>query len=295
MSEDRSGRELTPREAGPEGGDSALAPVPEADSRAIERFSAGPKAHMVGLTEERSAQIVRQSGNARNIVFLAVIVISLFIPVYWFYENGIPAVGAEGRLAREKDVQYVTDVERGYELFRANCATCHGDNGQGGVGPPLNDQAKLFNALTDDGQPGTGHLNPNYITTVLEVGGRYVCGDAQSIMQPWREPNGPLNYRQVEELVAWITASDDITFQYEPSSHAAGAATPEPGHEGPVTVRGWRDPEWTPSPGESSPPACWRNPSGRSVARLRLPRRRARSSPAHPTSLGSSRSRRPAA
>ena len=90
---------------------------------------------MVGLTEERSAQIVRQSGNARNIVFLAVIVISLFIPVYWFYENGIPAVGAEGRLAHEKDVQYVTDVERGYELFRANCATCHGDNGQGGVGP----------------------------------------------------------------------------------------------------------------------------------------------------------------
>ena len=36
-------------------------------------------------------------------------------------------------------------------------------NGQGGVGPPLNDQAKLYNALTADGQPGTGHLNPNYI------------------------------------------------------------------------------------------------------------------------------------
>src|SRR5688572_32532895 len=118
MSEDRSGRELTPREAGPEGGDSALAPVPEADSRAIERFSAGPKAHTIGLTEERSAQIVRQSGNARNIVFLAVIVISIFIPVYWFYENGIPAVGAEGRLEKEGEVQYVTDVERGYELYR---------------------------------------------------------------------------------------------------------------------------------------------------------------------------------
>ena len=91
MSEDRSGRELTPREPGAEGGDSALVPIPEADSRAVERFSAGPKAHMVGLTEERGAQIVRQSGNARNVVFLAVLIISLFIPVYWFYENGIPA------------------------------------------------------------------------------------------------------------------------------------------------------------------------------------------------------------
>src|SRR4029079_2229744 len=93
MSEDRQGRELTPREPGPEEGDSALAPVPEADSRGVERFSAGPKAHMVGLTEVRGAEIVRQSGNARNVVFLAVLVISLFIPVYWFYENGIPAIG----------------------------------------------------------------------------------------------------------------------------------------------------------------------------------------------------------
>ena len=122
MTDERSGRELTPREPDRPGSDSAITPVPEADSRAVERFSAGPKAHTVGLTEERTAQIVRQSGNARNVVFLAVLVVALFIPVYWFYENGIPAIGAEGRLGREADVQYVTDVERGYELYLANCA-----------------------------------------------------------------------------------------------------------------------------------------------------------------------------
>jgi mono/diheme cytochrome c family protein len=263
MSDERSGRELTPRELGLEGSDSAITPVPEADSRAVERFSAGPKAHTVGLTEERTAQIVRQSGNARNLVFLSVLVISLFIPVYWFYENGIPAVGAEGRLEREADVQYVTDVERGYELYQANCAECHGEQGQGGVGPPLNDQTKLYNALTADGDPGTGHLNPNYINTVLTVGGRYVCGDPNSVMQAWREPNGPLNYRQVEELIAWITASDDIVFEYDPAAHGAAASpaadmADPAAHEGAVTVRGWRDPDWTPAPGSSPPPACWR-------------------------------------
>jgi hypothetical protein len=80
------------------------------------------------------------------------------------------------------EVQYVTDVERGYELYLANCQSCHGDNGQGGVGPPLNNQPKLYNALTADGQPGTGHLNPDYIDNVLTVGGRYVCGDPNSLM-----------------------------------------------------------------------------------------------------------------
>ena len=264
MTDERSGRELTPREPGAEGGDSAITPVPEADSRAVERFSAGPRAHQVGLTEERSAKIVRQSGNARNVVFLAVLVVSLFIPVYWFYENGIPAVGAEGRLAREKDVQYVTDVERGYELYLANCAQCHGENGEGGVGPPLNDPAKLYNAVTEEGDAGSGHLNPNYINTVLTVGGRYVCGDPNSIMQAWREPNGPLNYRQIEELIAWITASDDIVFEHEESSHggdatpAGDAADANTAQEGAVTVRGWRDPEWTPEPGATPPPECWR-------------------------------------
>ncbi len=94
----------------------------DGESRDVERFSAGPRAHSVELTEERSAQIVRQSANARNVVFLAILVVALFIPVYWFYESGVPALGTEGRLAAEADAQYVTDVARGYELYIANCA-----------------------------------------------------------------------------------------------------------------------------------------------------------------------------
>jgi hypothetical protein len=35
---------------------------------------------------------------------------------------------------------------------------------------------------------------------VLTVGGRYVCGDPKSVMPVWAQPNGPLNYRQIEEI-----------------------------------------------------------------------------------------------
>jgi uncharacterized cupredoxin-like copper-binding protein/mono/diheme cytochrome c family protein len=259
MADDRSGRELAPRGSGEiEAPGSELTPV-DGERRDVERFSAGPRAHSVGLTEERSAQIVRQSANARNIVFLAILLIALFIPIYWFYESGIPALGTEGRMDAEADVQYVTDVARGYELYLANCAECHGDNGQGGVGPPLNDQGKLYNVLTPAGQPGNGHLNPDYLDNVLTVGGRYVCGNPDSLMQAWKRPAGPLNYRQVEELIAWITASQDVVFKRKVETHgeAAGAGAAEP-----EMVSGWRDPNYQPGPDDTPVPDCWTKPAG---------------------------------
>jgi uncharacterized cupredoxin-like copper-binding protein/mono/diheme cytochrome c family protein len=256
MSEDKTGRELAPREPSEVGPpDGSLTPV-EGDDREVERFSAGPRAHSVGLTEERSAKIVRQSANARNIVFLAILLIALFIPVYWFYESGIPALGTEGRLAAEADTQYVTDVARGYELYLANCATCHGEDGQGGIGPRLNDQGKLYNVLTVGGDSGTGHLNPEYLHNVLNVGGRYVCGDPNSLMAQWQQPAGPLNYRQIEELIAWVTASQDVTFERRVETHG------EEVQGEPEVISGWRDPDYQPGPEDTPVPDCWKAPGG---------------------------------
>jgi mono/diheme cytochrome c family protein/uncharacterized cupredoxin-like copper-binding protein len=251
MTEDRTGRELTPTS------DSPVTPTP-VEGGAVDRFSASQSAHTIGLTEERAAQVVQQSGRARAVAFLAILLVALFIPVYWFYDIGVPALGIESRTSKEANAQMVNDVSQGYALFENNCARCHGDQGQGGIGPPLNDQAKLYNAVTAQGLPGTGHLNPNYITTVLTVGGRYVCGDANSVMPVWLQPGGPLNYRQVQEIVAWLTASKDITFEYTPAQAETGAG-PAPTAE---TVSGWRDPQYTPQPGATPVPACWRNPSG---------------------------------
>jgi mono/diheme cytochrome c family protein/uncharacterized cupredoxin-like copper-binding protein len=245
----RTGKELTPRED-----DGRIAPVTSGDQIDVERFSAGPRAHAVGLTEERAAQVIKQSGGARSTAFLVVLIIALFIPVYWFYDLGVSALGMDGRMEKTKQTQYVTDVARGYELFINNCATCHGSAGLGNVGPPLNNQDKLYNAMTADGKPGTGHLNPNYLLKVLSVGGRYVCGDAKSLMPAWLAPAGPLNYRQIEELISFLTASTDTTFEYPPEgSHSTDAKR---------EVAGWRDPAYEPAAGAPTPPACWRNPSG---------------------------------
>ena len=258
MTDERTGRELTPR---PEEPASAVTPresdLPTRPESAVgERFSAGEQAHTVGLTEERAAKIVKQSGNARMVAFLGVLFLVLFIPIYWLYDIGLPVIGDQGRLAQEAQNQQVTDVSQGYALFLANCARCHGDRtARAASVRVLNDQGKLYNTVTAAGAPGPGHLNPNYINNVLTVGGRYVCGDPNSVMPVWAQPNGPLNYRQIQQIIAWITASKDVTFTYAPTAAegAAGATAPPP-----TQVSGWRDPNYTPPPDATPVPACWK-------------------------------------
>lgn len=258
MSDERSGRELTPR---PEEEAGAVTPregaLPQPSTTAVDRFYAGDTAHTVGLTEERAAQVVRQSGNARFVAFLAALVFVLFIPIYWIYDIGVPALGVDGRLVAEEQQQYVTDVARGHELYLANCARCHGPNGEGGIGPPLNDQAKLYQAVTEQGLPGRGHLNPDYIRTVLTVGGRYICGDPNSLMQAWLQPVGPLNYREVEEIIQFIVASDEVNWVHAPDHAEPGETLPPP-----EEMHGWRDADLSPGPDFTPPPACWRAPAG---------------------------------
>ena len=85
---------------------------------------AGEQAHTVGLTEERAAQIVRQSGNARNVAFLAVLIVVLFIPVYWFYDIGMPVLGVDGRLDEEADRSTSPTCRAATRSILANCASC---------------------------------------------------------------------------------------------------------------------------------------------------------------------------
>jgi cytochrome c len=102
---------------------------PPSEPAPVERFAAPPSAHQLALTAERAAQVVRQSGNARWVGFLTVLVVVLFTIAYWFYELGIPGVANSSRLTKETEAQSVTSVERGYNLFQANCARCHGPRG----------------------------------------------------------------------------------------------------------------------------------------------------------------------
>ncbi len=217
-------------------------PVPRepAEVAPAERFTAPPQAHTVGLSAERAAKIVRQSGSSRWVAFLVVSLIVIFVIGYFFYELGVPGIEGSSRMEKETAAQQVTDVERGAALYTANCARCHGDAGQGGIGPVLNEQAKLLT-----------HLTPQYLETVLTVGGRYVCGDPNSLMLAWLEPKGPLNYRQLEELIAFIRAPSTLT--YTVKDHATGEATEH---------TGWRDESYTMPAGATPVPACWKDAFG---------------------------------
>jgi plastocyanin/mono/diheme cytochrome c family protein len=216
------------------------APIARAD-----RFTAPASTHATGgLTPERAAKIVRQSGNARWVAFLGVSIVALFVIVYYFYELGAPFGLSTPRLDQQANLQQVTSIENGYNLFEANCARCHGAQGQGGIGPVLDDQMKLFD-----------HLNPQYIKNVLTVGGRYVCGNPTSLMPVWADTNGgPLNYIQIQSLIDFIRAPSTQEFVIrnpslnEPVLDANGNVE---------TFHGWLDPSFKPSPSASPVPACY--------------------------------------
>jgi mono/diheme cytochrome c family protein/plastocyanin len=220
---------------------------PSADVPAAraDRFTAPAQTHATGgLTPERAAKIVRQSGNARWIAFLAVSIVALFVIVYYFYELGAPFGLSTPRLDQQAAVQQVTSIERGYNLFEANCARCHGAQGQGGIGPVLNDQAKLF-----------AHLTPQYIKNVLTVGGRYVCGNPNSLMPVWADTNGgPLNYIQIQALIDFIRAPSTQEFVIRNPS----LDEPVIGPDGKVeTFKGWLDPNYKPAPSSTPVPDCY--------------------------------------
>ena len=232
---------------GPEPEERLPAPRPETPAAPVERFSSPPGTRKFELTPERSAQIVRQSSNARWVGFLAVVVVVLFVAIYWFYELGAPLGLSQPRLTAEEEAQSIMSVERGYNLYQANCALCHGAQGEGGIGPVLNRQDKLF-----------AHLNEGYLENILEVGGRYACGNPDSQMPIWADtgnPPGPLNYIQIEELIAFLRATSDQEYTMRNPELMEPEIDPQTGEV--RTFTGWRDPNYAPAADATPYPECW--------------------------------------
>ena len=95
-----------------------------------------------------------------------------------------------------------------------------------------------------------------------------MCGDPNSVMPAWLDPKGPLNYREVEDIIAL----DHRQLGHRRSSTSRCTSKPPATMPPPVDVQGWRDPNYTPPPGATPVPACWRAPGGaRSSRRLRAP------------------------
>lgn len=230
---------------------------PPSEPAPVDRFTAPRTAHVNELTPERAAKIVEQSASARLVALIASLIVVLFTIAYYFYEVGLPLGLSEARTDQQRDLQQVTAVERGYNLFQANCARCHGPNGKGtGEGysaPPLNDNAKLY-----------VHLSPQYIANVLREGGRLVCGDAKSAMPIWSNENGgPLNYIQIQNLIAFIRAPSNLDYVIRDPN----TLEPEIGADGKEkTFPGWRDPDYKPDAAATAVPDCWSGTAGGSQA-----------------------------
>jgi len=90
-------------------------------------------------------------------------------------------------------------VDRGGVIFKNSCAVCHGPNGEGGIGPPLNDQHRL-GFFNDDYYYDCvyyGHLSEHHLNSVMPAWGasHTFTNDKVSLMVHWvRHYQQPLTF-----------------------------------------------------------------------------------------------------
>lgn len=102
------------------------------------------------------------------------------------------------RAQDQKEWHFKESVHRGALLYANNCRTCHGIRGEGFVGPAVNTP----NFKNQD--PLILAQNKAMIRRTLQ------CGRAGTLMPAWLNTNGgPLNARQIEHLVNFLTAPED--------------------------------------------------------------------------------------
>lgn len=115
------------------------------------------------------------------------VLLVLAFPAYRLYE---PASRADAR-----DLQQASLVDQGADLFRANCASCHGVNGEGIDAPALNSRQFLTTAsdaqitgLIRHGVPGT-----EMSAYSIDVGGFLTSEQIQALTAYLRslEPDAP--------------------------------------------------------------------------------------------------------
>ena len=142
-------------------------------------------------------------------VVLMLIVGVLLVFVY-ILTNDTSRASSDARIREEQ-------IARGQQLFAANCAVCHGNHGQGGVGLPLNIAA---NRPTTDAQ---ATQRTEYLTRTI------TNGRPGTFMPAWAlSNNGPLNEEQIGALVDMIEYGDWTQTQAVVDAYQAKNGTPPP-------------------------------------------------------------------
>jgi len=112
-----------------------------------------------------------------GLVFMAIMI--LIFPLYLWLE---PTTRADALATQNENL-----AAEGSELFTQNCTSCHGPNGEGGVGPALNSQQ--FLATTKDAQ----------ISSLISVGIPGSLMAAYSV-----DYGGPLTSEQIRAITAHL-------------------------------------------------------------------------------------------
>jgi mono/diheme cytochrome c family protein len=86
------------------------------------------------------------------------------------------------------------DPNHGQTVFAQNCASCHGVNLEGNIGPALNPIEKL---------PGVANpLDPNFLIDIITNGRKHLAGDPkQTDMPAW---GATLSTQDIKDLASYI-------------------------------------------------------------------------------------------
>ncbi len=117
-------------------------------------------------------------------------------------------VDEQRRMPLWEDQQQAAAIQEGAELFVTACAECHGEQGEGGLGPPLNDPHFFQGRTREVGWVGT--LEDYIVSTV--TAGRMVSsrpeqypGGGVPAMPAWSQDfGGPLRTDQIHNIAQYI-------------------------------------------------------------------------------------------
>jgi mono/diheme cytochrome c family protein len=129
-------------------------------------------------------------GSTNRVMMWGGILMLLMVMVFPFYRWFEPAAREDAR-----EMQLESLISQGEGIWSLNCVSCHGVNGEGGVGPALNSQQFLQAATNEQaarliavGVPGT-QMN----AYSLDFGGPLTAEQIKAVtefMRSW-EPNAP--------------------------------------------------------------------------------------------------------
>ena len=154
-----------------------------------------PPAMRPGYSDEELERKVLERWMGWGVVLTAFF--AIFLPVYLIREPQ--------RLTQASENAAVEHYTRGEALFKENCATCHGQNAEGGGATSTYDPADSWPApnLTTiekryEGTPPAQDIR-DYITQTLRR------GRPGTPMPAWGSAyGGPMTDRQIDEIVDWI-------------------------------------------------------------------------------------------